>query len=77
MIIRYVFRVKLRFSGEELLIGDVAVRGEEAYPQEDALFEETAALRLPRRRRCCSIMCVRYRRAGGNGARARRPARSA
>jgi cytoskeletal protein RodZ len=135
MIIKYVFRVKLRFSDEELLIGDVAIHGEEAYPQEDALssklsasagaeasptteepvsakdknqgqevasqltlrgrsvaaarprreraavsqnlFGETAALRLPRRRRCCSIMCVRYSRAGGNGARARRPARSA
>jgi len=127
MIIRYVFRVKLRFSDEELLIGDVAIHGEEAYPQEDALssklsasagaeasptteepvsardkkqprnsrcagearpqreraavsqnlFGQTAALRLLRRRRCCSIMCVRYRRAGGNGARARRPAQSA
>ena len=37
MIIKYVFRMKLRFSDEELQIGDVAVHGEEAYPQEEAL----------------------------------------
>jgi len=37
MIIKYVFRMKLRFSDEELEIGDVAVHGEEAYPQEDTL----------------------------------------
>jgi ammonium transporter, Amt family len=37
MIIKYVFRMKLRFSDEELLVGDVAVHGEEAYPQEEVL----------------------------------------
>jgi Amt family ammonium transporter len=37
MIIKHVFRMKLRFSDEELEIGDVAVHGEEAYPQEDVL----------------------------------------
>jgi Amt family ammonium transporter len=35
MIIKYVFRMKLRFSDEELEVGDVAVHGEEAYPQEE------------------------------------------
>ena len=34
MIIKYVFRMKLRFTDAELEIGDVAVHGEEAYPQE-------------------------------------------
>jgi cytoskeletal protein RodZ len=43
MIIKYVFRVKLRFSDEELLIGDVAIHGEEAYPQEDALSSKLSA----------------------------------
>ena len=37
MFIKYVLRMKLRFSDEELEIGDVAVHGEEAYPQEDVL----------------------------------------
>jgi ammonium transporter, Amt family len=37
MIIKYVFRMKLTFSTEELEIGDVAIHGEEAYPQEEAL----------------------------------------
>jgi Amt family ammonium transporter len=37
MIIKYVFRIKLRFSDAELEIGDVAVHGEEAYPQEEVL----------------------------------------
>ena len=37
MIIKYVFRMKLRFSDAELEIGDVAVHGEEAYPQEEIL----------------------------------------
>jgi Amt family ammonium transporter len=37
MIIKHVFRIKLRFSDEELLVGDVAVHGEEAYPQEEVL----------------------------------------
>ena len=37
MFIKYVLRMKLRFSDAELEIGDVAIHGEEAYPQEDAL----------------------------------------
>jgi Amt family ammonium transporter len=37
MFIKYVLRMKLRFSDEELEIGDVAIHGEEAYPQEEAL----------------------------------------
>jgi ammonium transporter, Amt family len=36
-VIKYVFRVKLRFSDAELEIGDVAIHGEEAYPQEEVL----------------------------------------
>ena len=35
--LKYVLRIKLRLSDEELEIGDVAVHGEEAYPQEDVL----------------------------------------
>ena len=35
MFIKYVLRMKLRFSDAELEIGDVAVHGEEAYPQEE------------------------------------------
>jgi Amt family ammonium transporter len=37
MFIKYVLRIKLTFSREELEVGDVAVHGEEAYPQEDVL----------------------------------------
>jgi Amt family ammonium transporter len=37
MVIKYVFRMKLRFSDADLEIGDVAVHGEEAYPQEEVL----------------------------------------
>jgi Amt family ammonium transporter len=37
LIIKYVFRMKLRFTDEELEIGDVAVHGEEAYPMEEIL----------------------------------------
>jgi Amt family ammonium transporter len=37
MFIKYVLRMKLRFSDEELEIGDVAVHGEEAYPIEEVL----------------------------------------
>jgi len=37
MVIKYVFRMKLTFSQEELEIGDVAIHGEEAYPQEEVL----------------------------------------
>jgi Amt family ammonium transporter len=37
MVIKHVLRIKLRFPDEVLEIGDVAVHGEEAYPQEEAL----------------------------------------
>jgi Amt family ammonium transporter len=37
MVIKYVLRIKLRLSDEELEIGDVAIHGEEAYPQEESL----------------------------------------
>jgi Amt family ammonium transporter len=37
MIIKHVFRMKLRFADAELEVGDVAVHGEEAYPQEEVL----------------------------------------
>jgi ammonium transporter, Amt family len=37
MFIKYVLRMKLRFSDEELQIGDVAIHGEEAYPIEEVL----------------------------------------
>ncbi|HZZ55999.1 MAG TPA: hypothetical protein VFE26_17135, partial [Trebonia sp.] len=35
--IKYVLRMKLRFDDADLEIGDVAIHGEEAYPQEEAL----------------------------------------
>jgi ammonium transporter, Amt family len=35
MLIRHVFRMKLRLSDAELEIGDVAVHGEEAYPSDE------------------------------------------
>ena len=37
MVIKYVLRIKLRYDGEELEVGDVAIHGEEAYPLEEAL----------------------------------------
>jgi ammonium transporter, Amt family len=37
MVIKYVLRIRLTYSQEELEIGDVAIHGEEAYPQEEAL----------------------------------------
>jgi ammonium transporter, Amt family len=37
MFIKYVLRIKLRFSDEELLIGDIAIHGEEVYPAEEIL----------------------------------------
>jgi Amt family ammonium transporter len=37
MIIKYVFRMKLRFADADLEVGDVAIHGEEAYPQEEVL----------------------------------------
>ena len=35
MVIKHVFRMKLRLPDEVLEIGDVAVHGEEVYPSED------------------------------------------
>jgi Amt family ammonium transporter len=35
MFIKYVLRIKLRFSDAELEIGDVAIHGEEAYPAQE------------------------------------------
>jgi Amt family ammonium transporter len=35
MFIKYVLRVKLRIPDDQLEIGDLAVHGEEAYPNED------------------------------------------
>jgi ammonium transporter, Amt family len=35
MVIKYVFRVKLRLTDEQLEIGDVAIHGEEAYPSDE------------------------------------------
>ena len=35
MVIKHVFRMKLRLPDEVLLIGDVAVHGEEAYPSDE------------------------------------------
>src|ERR1700729_832069 len=37
MFIKYVLRIKLRLTDEQLEIGDVAVHGEEAYPVEESL----------------------------------------
>src|ERR1700742_4684708 len=37
MFIKYVLRMKLTFTQDELEVGDVAIHGEEAYPQEEAL----------------------------------------
>jgi Amt family ammonium transporter len=36
-VIKYVFRMKLRLTDEQLEIGDVAVHGEEVYPAEEIL----------------------------------------
>jgi Amt family ammonium transporter len=35
MFIKYVLRIKLRLTDEELAVGDVAIHGEEAYPAEE------------------------------------------
>ena len=35
MFIKYVLRIKLRLTDEELEIGDVAIHGEEVYPAEE------------------------------------------
>jgi ammonium transporter, Amt family len=37
MVIKYVLRVKLRLTDEELEIGDVAIHGEEAYPSDELI----------------------------------------
>ena len=37
MFIKYVLRIKLRLTDEQLEIGDVAIHGEEAYPIEEVL----------------------------------------
>jgi Amt family ammonium transporter len=37
MVIKHVFRMKLRFPDEVLEIGDVAVHGEEAYPSDELI----------------------------------------
>jgi hypothetical protein len=34
MFVKYVLRIKLRLTDEQLAIGDVAIHGEEAYPSE-------------------------------------------
>jgi Amt family ammonium transporter len=41
--LKYVLRMRLRMSEEELLIGDVAVHGEEAYPAEDLVSVAASA----------------------------------
>ena len=51
MIIKYVFRIKLRFDDEELEIGDVAIHGEEAYPRRTCSRASSASRRRPRPRR--------------------------
>jgi ammonium transporter, Amt family len=35
--LKYVFRMKLRLSDEEIEVGDIAIHGEEAYPVEEGL----------------------------------------
>jgi Amt family ammonium transporter len=42
MFIKYVLRIKLRFSDAELQIGDIAIHGEEVYPSEHGLSSITA-----------------------------------
>src|SRR5437588_661460 len=37
MVIKHVFRMKLRFDDEVLEIGDIAVHGEEAYPSDELI----------------------------------------
>jgi Amt family ammonium transporter len=43
MVIKYVFRVKLRLTDEQLEIGDVAIHGEEAYPADELVSVGAAA----------------------------------
>jgi ammonium transporter, Amt family len=44
MLIRHVFRMKLRLSDAELEIGDVAVHGEEAYPSDELVSASAKAI---------------------------------
>jgi Amt family ammonium transporter len=43
MVIKYVFRMKLRLSDTELAIGDIAVHGEEAYPPDELVTVAAAS----------------------------------
>jgi len=44
MVIKYVFRMKLRLSDAELEIGDVAVHGEEAYPSDELVSVSSTSI---------------------------------
>jgi Amt family ammonium transporter len=44
MIIKYVFRMRLRFPDEVLEVGDVAVHGEEAYPSDDLISASSTSM---------------------------------
>ena len=44
MVIKHVFRMKLRLPDEVLAIGDVAVHGEEAYPSDELVGVGAASL---------------------------------
>jgi ammonium transporter, Amt family len=44
MVIKYVFRMKLRLPDEVLEIGDVAVHGEEAYPADELVSVSAASM---------------------------------
>jgi ammonium transporter, Amt family len=44
MLIKHVFRMKLRLPDEVLEIGDVAVHGEEAYPSDELVSVGAKAL---------------------------------
>jgi len=44
MVIKYVFRMKLRLPDEVLEIGDVAVHGEEAYPADELVSVAAASM---------------------------------
>ena len=45
--IKYVLRMRLRMSDDELQVGDVAVHGEEAYPVEEGLSARSVAAPVP------------------------------
>jgi Amt family ammonium transporter len=44
MVIKHVFRMKLRMPDEVLEIGDVAVHGEEAYPSDELVSVAAKAI---------------------------------